>query len=85
MSQNPKTIDIYPNPSSEFINISLMNTNHELSLLQIIDAQGRIVVSQKIPFGSRQFHLNIEMLNSGIYMLVVSGHGQSIVEKFVKE
>jgi len=60
-------IIIYPNPTSEFINI--VNANSQIERVEIIDIQGRIMIIQSI--GGNQANINISNLNSGIYIIKI--------------
>jgi hypothetical protein len=62
---------IYPNPAKD--NICIKNIYHlnDESILQIIDASGRIVESEKINSGISVYSKNIKHLNAGVYLMQI--------------
>ena len=59
-SQNKK-VKIYPNPSSEFINIEIENT--KINFIEIFTTQGKFIETQN------QQPLNISHLPQAVYLL----------------
>jgi len=74
-------IIIYPNPTSEFINI--VNANSQIERVEIIDIQGRIMIIQSI--GGNQANINISNLNSGIYIIKIYTNSGLKVDKIIKK
>lgn len=74
--------DVFPNPTSDILNISFLDLNIEE--LRIIDLSGNIVYQNKI--NSQNYHLQVEnILESGVYLIKVYGSdGLVITKKFVK-
>ena len=56
---------LFPNPSTEFVNIE---SGSEFDKIEIVDLQGRILVSQKVAETSN-FQLNISKLKSANYIV----------------
>jgi len=78
--ENQNKFHIYPNPTSDFINIEFENLLH--SKVQVIDATGRPV--QSIQLNDSPQRINLENLNPGIYFLVINNDlGSPAIEKFV--
>lgn len=77
---NINTIEIYPNPVENQLNFSVLNS---FSRIDIIDAQGRIVKSEKggLP-GKHQ--LNVQQLTPGIYLMNCYFDGEKVVQKIIK-
>jgi beta-glucanase (GH16 family) len=68
--------DVYPNPSSNYINISSKDV---IDNLELYNAIGQLVLQKRQP--GKQ--LNIEDLNSGIYMLKIYSKNASTTKKIV--
>lgn len=73
------SVDIYPNPASDVINISLKNelVNTEVS---IVDAMGRVVLNQSIE--NDFVSLDVANLEKGIYFVKVS-NGEVVETKTI--
>jgi hypothetical protein len=66
---NPVQVVIFPNPASEIINIRFETpTDGEISLL-LLDAQGKLVKTEKIEAATTNKEINMQDLPSGIYYL----------------
>ena len=73
-------LNIYPNPSSKIIHISL-EENLNIDHLVVLDMFGRIVFEQK----ENNDQINIEGLKNGIYQLMMNSGGRTYSKKFIKE
>ena len=75
-------IAIYPNPTSEFINIS---SSEPISSIEIISITGKTVAQMEI--GSDNATLNVSDLSNGMYFVRILGseNNNVSVKKFVKE
>lgn len=69
------TFKVYPNPASDVMNISGLNT---IENLKIVDFMGRTIMENKEPLNS----LSVNQLNPGVYFLVIN---QDQTIKFVKK
>ncbi|GCD79912.1 CHRD domain-containing protein [Schleiferia thermophila] len=79
-------IKIYPNPAAEWLNVQIENTFDKNSFLSISDVTGKIVYSQQLPSGSAIVHkINVQNLNSGVYIIKVQTSNKAIQKKFVKK
>lgn len=68
---------IYPNPSSDFINIKLTQNFKEYQI-KIIDINGKVIVSKKIVDDTK---LNIQNLKKGIYYVLINNQSQIFVKE----
>jgi CubicO group peptidase (beta-lactamase class C family) len=68
-------ISIFPNPSNEIIHFST-----PLKQLQILDAQGKAVVSEKKTVSE----MNVQSLPPGMYWLMGQAEGKWVKQKWVK-
>lgn len=65
-SVNINAIKLYPNPTSNLINIENIHTINCNNIL-ISDVSGKIIQSEKTPFNN--VTINVELLNSGMYFV----------------
>lgn len=79
---NNNTITIFPNPTSDYIQIDGMEAVNSLVL---IDLAGNVLVQQAVN-GQSFIHLNLKDLNSGIYFVVLhKNSGEKIFKKIIKQ
>ena len=78
VSENELTARIYPNPTSQFLNIEL---NAESQVL-IYDLTGKLWIQEQ---GVIQKSLDLSKLNRGIYLVKVESQNQIIVQKILLE
>lgn len=71
-------IEIFPNPSSDFINI---NSSKTFTKFIIYDELGRVINSEKVLNNK----INIINLNKGIYYIELIGNNQRLRTKFIKK
>ncbi|MFK8060548.1 MAG: T9SS type A sorting domain-containing protein [Polaribacter sp.] len=77
-----KAIDIFPNPTSEIVNIKVKSNTVKISEIIIFDNQGREILKKLNNFET----IDISKLASGIYFLKIKSTTQtSITRKLVKE
>ena len=77
-------LSLYPNPTTNHLNIVLQSQNKTITQLQIIDLQGKLIQQKTI--NSAQAQLNISKLAKGIYIIEgTTNTGERFSRKFVKE
>jgi endonuclease I len=74
-------ISVYPNPASDFINVSLAHSG--VSTYYVSDISGRIVLKGNINHPSAVGSINVNSISNGIYFLQVVGQQKSSVVKIV--
>ena len=62
-------LSIYPNPSTEFINVNLGERASGKGKLEITDISGRIVLKTEVLPGYAIYQLQISDLPQGLYMI----------------
>ena len=72
------TLNIYPNPSSGFINLSIPSDQDIIGLL-ITDISGRVVLSNET-----NGQIDISSLNSGLYFIVANTEQTTFSGRFIK-
>ncbi|HIP37475.1 MAG TPA: T9SS type A sorting domain-containing protein [Crocinitomix sp.] len=74
-------VKIYPNPTTNLINIEL--TDYENANIQIIDITGQIV--QSIASAKQINTIDISTLNRGVYFVKIITQQQNVTKQFVKQ
>jgi hypothetical protein len=76
-------LNIYPNPVTNILKVSLPGIVSKQSMIQVIDAKAVIVMEQK--FVNAVHSMDVSKLAKGVYMLRVNNAGNVITTKFVKQ
>jgi hypothetical protein len=77
-----KEFDIYPNPATDFIEISLENTNNINLKLNILNTSGISVLNRYL-FDSSSLKISTENLQPGIYFIVISDNETQKIKQLV--
>jgi len=80
----PVKVTIYPNPASEIVNIQFESATDKEILLYLLDAQGRLVKTDKIEATTIDKAVNLQDLPAGIYYLRLTKGKLVNVYKVVK-
>lgn len=67
-----ETLEVYPNPASDFLQLKLPEETLQNPKVFVTDASGRIVLSQNL----NDHSLRIDQLPSGVYQLTISSEGK---------
>ncbi|MHB8258871.1 MAG: alkaline phosphatase family protein [Bacteroidia bacterium] len=81
------TVNIWPVPAKQNLNISIGSTNADKGLIYIYDITGRLVKQEDITIktGDNDYTLDVQNLNSGIYMVKLSSTTINVCKKIVLE
>lgn len=87
VSARQQKLLIYPNPSSDFINVKGRFIATEVQRIQAIDLNGRVVASfgPDVFIGETEVRLNLNSISPGSYVLLIqteSGSHTALFEKF---
>lgn len=74
---------VYPNPATDYINISF-TAKHKTIPIQIIDADGKLVIQQTITSGPSN-NINISRLASGSYFVQLNDGGRMLSARFIRQ
>ena len=74
-------LNIYPNPTSHNVTISLTNNESETLTVEVLDIQGRLVM--KDTFNSESFLLQSNRLENGTYLVRILSERNSIFRKLI--
>ena len=80
---NSKGVSIYPNPSNGRFNININQYSGKVNI-QVVDLNGREVYIVKNELFNTEKALDLQMLESGIYVLRISGEDLNYSQKIIK-
>ena len=75
---------VYPNPSSQWLNIGYYNTNNTPNLVEIITIDGKLLIQYK-PTNESLPQLDISTLPQGMYLCRISSNIPKQTIKFIKQ
>lgn len=79
--QQMHDIKLYPNPASDFINVSWSG---EVSALKVMDASGRILAHYNLLSGTEEFIMPVSPFEKGAYWLVLENLNTYQVKPWIK-
>jgi hypothetical protein len=82
--ETPVKVTVYPNPASDYLNISFAEPLDAEVNLMLIDGQGKLFKTQIIEATTSEVQLNFQDLPSGIYLLKLTKGKLSNIYKVVK-
>ena len=77
------TFTVYPNPTSDKINIKLENSANNSINIKIMNSLSQIVINEN--FQSNDIVLNTKQLEKGIYLIQIDNNGVLISQKIIIE
>ena len=79
-------ITVYPNPANNMLNLDFISKISTVVELQVINVLGTISHQEKYQAiqGKNSLHLDITMLNPGLYMIIISQNGYNKTLSFIK-
>ena len=80
---NNKGVSIFPNPSNGQFNININQYSGKVNI-QVADLNGREVYAAKNELFNSEKAIDLQMLESGIYVLRISGEGLNYSQKIIK-
>jgi len=87
-TNNPVSVEskfyVYPNPSSQWLNISGSNTLQSVSQIEILSLEGRLLMQQK-PADESAPQVDISALPQGMYLCKITSDNQQQTLKFLKQ
>jgi ELWxxDGT repeat protein len=80
------SVEIYPNPASQFINLSFTASRKEKLNLQVFDSKGRIVLEQaeQAQLGLNRVAVDLKRLSAGVYFISLGSGSINKSLQFVK-
>ena len=80
-----QTVDIYPNPATSQISVTLRQSTSQTVTVTLSDLHGRTLQRQSLPVGTTQIELAVEAYPPGVYLLGVQSGSHRVVERVVVE
>lgn len=77
-------ITIHPNPASGEIALSIENAGSKIMNLEITDLNGKLVFSKLINFENSTYKLNLDNINSGMYLIKCHDSDHDYYGKMIK-
>lgn len=78
---NDIKVNVFPNPSSDFIAVQIMGLNKENLSVELYDAAGNMVQRSSINAGATNTYLDTRTLYTGNYFVKISGASGSTTQK----
>lgn len=75
---------IYPNPANNIVNVRINNYTGKVNI-QIVDINGRVVMSQTDANFNIEKAINISGLQAGVYVVKIAGDNINHAQKFIKK
>ena len=80
------SVEVYPNPASDFVNVKWNIKDLNVERISIIDVTGRLVKSFKNTDDSEgELTLDINSISSGLYFIQIHTKGKTLKYMLVKE
>jgi YHYH protein/Secretion system C-terminal sorting domain len=76
-------LNIFPNPTNDFIAIQLTGLNKENLNVELYDASGKLVQASTIKAGATNTYLDVRTVYAGNYLVKISGKGVSTTQQVV--
>lgn len=84
-NNNGPSLNIFPNPASDFVAVQIMGLNRENLKIEMFDVLGKLVLTSTLNAGASIAYLDITTVYSGNYIVKVSGENSSTTHKVVVE
>ncbi len=81
-------LNVYPNPTSDMLNISFNQKGNSEVTLRVYDAIGKLIVEQNMPnliSGENNFTINMGNVETGAYVISLSSDNSTVTKTFIKE
>ena len=78
---NKNSISLYPNPSNNYVNLKIQNSNNESLTLNIYNTMGSIVKTLRI--NDKDNQVDVSDLTNGIYFMSLSSDNYNAKQKLV--
>ncbi len=66
-------VNVFPNPSNDFIAVQVMGLNKEILIVELYDAVGKLIQKSSINAGATNTYLDTRTLYSGNYLVRITG------------
>lgn len=78
--------EYYPNPTNDIINLRVKSNQAQSIDVKIMDIRGNLILSKKeqLAEGENRFSVQLNMLNSGIYIVQLNNGNETFSNTFIK-
>ncbi len=78
--------EVFPNPTQEFVNVTLESPMKSNATFTIVDIYGKqlSVKKEKLLEGKQQTKIDVKNLSAGTYFITISTGEESVLRKFIK-
>lgn len=85
MPESFSVLSVYPNPSSDAVNVRMFASNDGVATIMIYDISGRLLNSYNsyVKEGESVFCLDVAGLSNNLYLLKVNFEGDTVIRRFV--
>ncbi len=81
LSDNESSLHIFPNPSSDELNIQLRQIAEAAVRISVVNMQGSVVFREEYMSGMQLYQVNLAQLPTGNYSLLVDVGGERMVKR----
>jgi len=77
----------YPNPVSDFLNVSILNECKQDVFFKFINIQGQVIVNynkENVQIGRNIFRFDIKNFPTGMYFISINMNNNNSIKKFIK-
>ncbi len=88
LNYSPMQIQLFPNPVGNLLSVSFKDLPGKDATLGITDLSGRIQMREQISIGTeggKVWQHDVSLLPKGLWLLKITGEGQTFTGKFVKQ
>ncbi len=78
------TVTIYPNPTSEMINIRFSTPLEGTTMVYLIAPDGKLVINEEIPSGMTMMPIDMQQYPAGTYFLRIQNNNKQNIYKVIK-
>ncbi|MFP4023539.1 MAG: T9SS type A sorting domain-containing protein [Thiohalospira sp.] len=75
-------LEVYPNPATEYIYISIESDEIKSALIELYDLDGKMVLNEQWQYIEAPFKINLEGLASSQYILKVSDKSGALLQTY---
>ena len=86
LNQSVTDISLFPNPTSELLNVNFTISESSDVVFSIVDVMGKVLTSipeKNFALGANSFQFNVNTLESGIYFLRIQSEGNQSAKRFI--
>ena len=78
------SVTIFPNPTSNYVNIDIKNCNFSIKQIEVLDVYGKLI--KKESFSGNSGKIDMSNLSQGLYMLIIRQESKILnINKIVKK